>query len=211
VVAGYEVARDVVINTVLSNGMVTDVAAYLLYEIVEEDGALRLSRIGAHWEMTQTLLSTMSQGLRGLSSVMAVSWRLLRVQGLIGMMGYSRGILPGIGGAGVTTLEKFAQAVSDRDAHELQALFVENDAAVEWPIGTRRKPEELLKQLPAGARWHFERPKSSGYVTACRFTLTAETGPTRSGIAFFHFDKDSRRIAQARFFEADSPSENTSS
>ena len=205
VVAGNEVARDVMIRTTMPNGSVTDVAAYLLYEIVSEDGELRLGRIGAHWEMGRTLLGTMAQGMRGLASVMAVSWRMLRVQGFWGMMGYSRGMLPGIGEQGTDAVEKFVVAVAGHDTQAMAKLFTEHDAEIEWPIGQRLRPSEFLSQLPAGARWRFERPQNSGYVTACRYTLTGDREQT--GIAFFYFDKDSRRIARARFFAADSSPE----
>jgi hypothetical protein len=76
-----------------------------------------------------------------------------------------------------------------------------------------------MSRLPAGAELRIERPISSGFVTACRFFIEEAAGtanpahpdsPTGSdnpaasgestGIAFFHFDKESRRLERARFF-----------
>lgn len=199
IVAGNEVARDVVITTRLMHGAQADVSAYLLYEIVAEDGALRIARLGAHWEIMGMSLRVMGKGLRGLLAVNAITLRMLRIEGLSGLIGYLRG-LSGIGGQGPATLEKFAEAVRSRDAHALSSLFTEHDATVEWPIGEKLRPAELVARLPAGATWRFERPQNSGFVTACRFTLS---GPEpRQGIAFFHFDPGSRRIERARFFFA---------
>lgn len=199
VVAGREVARDVVISTRLMHGAQAEVAAYLLYEIVDEDGALRIARLGAHWQVMDMSLRVMGKGLRGLLAVNAITLRMLRTEGLAGLAGYLRGF-SGIGGQGPATLEKFAAAVHSRDATALATLFTEHDATVEWPIGEMLRPADFLQRLPAGAEWHFERPQNSGFVTACRFSLS---GPEPcQGIAFFHFDRDSRRIEKARFFSA---------
>lgn len=199
VVAGNEVARDVVISTRLMHGAQADVSAYLLYEIVAEDGALRIARLGAHWEVMDMSLRVMGKGLRGLLAVNAITLRMLRIEGLAGLTGYLRGF-SGIGGQGPATLEKFATAVRGRDAHSLASLFTEHDASVEWPIGDKLTPAELISRLPEGAEWRFERPQNSGFVTACRFSLS---GPApRQGIAFFYFDRQSRRIEKARFFFA---------
>jgi hypothetical protein len=201
VVAGNEVARDVVISTRLLHGAQAEVSAYLLYELVPEDGTLRIARLGAHWEVLGMSLRVMGKGLRGLLAVNAITLRMLRIEGLSGFIGYLRGFL-GIGAQGTAALERFAEAVASRDAQSLATLFIEHDATVEWPIGEKLRPAELLERLPAGATWRFERPQNSGFVTACRFTLTSEN--PRQGIAFFHFDRHSRRIEKARFFVAES-------
>lgn len=203
VVAGGEVARDVTIFTELSNGAPVNVAAYLLYEIAPEDGALRIQRLAAHWDLPRMSLQVMTGGLRGLVAMNLVTYRMLRCQGVGGVVNYMRGMFQGIFGRGVAAVGKLAEALNHRDAQGLGELFVEHDAVVEWPVGSKQLgPGDLLAQLPKGARLAIERPLSAGWVTACRFTVSGADVQSQTGIAYFHFDQASERISRARFFVA---------
>jgi hypothetical protein len=199
-VAGGEVARDVLISTKLVHGAKVNVPTYLRYQIVEENGALRIAHLQAHWEVKRMSWQVMTSGLSGLLAMNAITFGMLRHEGLSGVTGYMRGMLHGIGGQGTKILEKFAAAVRSRDAQELAELFVDHDGAVEWPIGTRLTPSEFLSRLPAGTEWSFERPQNSGFVSACRYALSGEQ--PQPGIAFFEIDPESRRIRRARLFVA---------
>lgn len=208
VVAGGEVARDVTIFTELSNGAPVNVAAYLLYEIAPEGDALRIQRLAAHWDLPRMSLQVMTGGLRGLVAMNLVTVRMLRCQGVGGVVNYMRGMFQGIFGRGVAAVGRLAEALNHRDAQGLGQLFVEHDAVVEWPVaggGGRQQlgPGALLEQLPKGARFAIERPLSAGWVTACRFTVSGADVQRQTGIAYFHFDQASERISRARFFVAD--------
>lgn len=204
VVAGGEVARDVVIRTELQNGARLNVAAYLLYQVAPEAGALRIQRLAAHWDLPRMSLQVMTGGLRGFVAMNQVTLRMLRCQGVGGVVNYMRGMFQGIFGRGITAVGKLTEALNHRDAQGLGELFIEHDPVVEWPVGGKTLgPAGLLAQLPKGARFTIERPLSAGWVTACRFAVTGGEAPGPRGIAFFHFDPMSEHIARARFFVAD--------
>ncbi len=202
VVAGSMAARDVVISTRMSTGITVVVPTYLLYETTEEGGALRLKRLAAHWELPRMSWQVLSTGPRGLFTMTAVSYRMLRVQGLMGMLGYSRGMVQGIGAHGRDAVQRFASAVRARDVQTLAELF-ERDAVVEWPAEKAIPTMEILSRVPAGMEFGIERPISSGWVTAFRFAVGTSNGHRRPGIGFFRFNPTTKRIEHARFFEAD--------
>ena len=203
VVAGGEVARDVLISTKLVHGAKVNVPTYLLYEVAEEDGALRIAHLQAHWEVQRMSWQVMTGGVSGFLAMNAITFGMLRHEGLSGLVGYMRGMVRGIFSQGTATLEKFAAAVKSRDAQSLGTLFVEHDGRIEYPIGKTLTPAEFLAQLPAQSEWRFERPQNSGFVSACRFMLTSPAGDVpQQGIAFFLFDPDSRRLARVRLFVA---------
>ena len=204
VVAEGEVARDVVIHTVLKNGAQLHVAAYLLYKIAPEAGALRIQRLAAHWDLPRMSLQVMTGGLRGFIAMNQVTYRMLRCQGVGGVINYMRGMFQGIFDRGQVAVRKLTDALNHRDPQGVGELFVEHDPIVEWPVGGKPMgPSELLAQLPKGARFAIERPLSAGWVTACRFAVTGGESPGSRGIVFFHFDPVSEHIARARFFVDD--------
>jgi hypothetical protein len=200
VVAGYQMARDVVIHTQLASGINIEVAAYLLYKTVQEQGELRISHMAAHWDLPRMSWQVTSNGLRGLTTMTAMTGRMLRFQGVSGIVGYMRGMVQGIGARGRAEVDKFASLVQKRDARALAALWQEHETLVEWPAGETISAPDLLSRFPAGVGFAIERPISSGWVTAFRFTIAGEKG--LPGIAFFQFDPVTHRIARARFFPA---------
>ena len=89
---GSEVVRDVLIHTKLATGLAIDVPAHLIYEIADEDGALRIRRLRAVWDLRRRSMSAISSGARGMWTMWAISGRMFALQGLGGMLGYSRGL-----------------------------------------------------------------------------------------------------------------------
>jgi hypothetical protein len=125
---------------------------------------------------------------------------MFRVQGLRGMLGYSRGLLAGVFGEGRRAAEALAAAVEKGDAAALGALFAPG-GVVERPVGARLAPAEFLGALGAGARLHVEDVTPAGFLAGFRYRLAGAGGEER-GVGFLEFDPSSRRIARARFFRA---------
>lgn len=148
--AGHEVVRDVVIHTRLSTGLTIEVPALLLYELVDEDGALRIRRLRAVWDLRRRSIGALAAGLRGLWTLCAVSLQMLRMQGLSGVLGYSRGLVSGIFGDGAATLERLSAAIRAGDPAAAEALFAA-DATVEFPVGT---PAFRPHMARATRPWH---------------------------------------------------------
>jgi len=196
-----EVVRDVIIHTRLSTGLAVDVHAYLLYELLEEAGQLRIARLAAHWELPAMSLQVMGQGLRGLWTMNAITLHMLRIQGFSGMLGYLRGMLFGVFGRGRRTVAALAEALSQDDYDGAGRLF-ERDATIEVsealsPPGPAGRGEatplsgslERLRQLlPSGYTWAISSPLAAGGTVAFRYALSSRGGtPGPHGIGFCDF------------------------
>lgn len=197
--AGSEVVRDVVIHTRLATGLEIAVPAYLLYEVVEEDGAPRLRRMRAVWDLRRRSAGALAAGWRGLVTLSAVSVQMLKVQGPSGVLGYSRGLVSGIFGRGPAAAERLAAAISAGEVEAAAALF-EPEVWVEFPVGVRLPVRDWLVLL-AGARVRVEAATAAGWLTAARFDVAGGAG----GVVFLEFAPASGKIAAARFFARDVP------
>jgi hypothetical protein len=203
-VAGAEVVRDVRIHTKLSTGLEIAVPAYLVYELVEEGGEVRIARLAAHWELARLSAQALRSGAAGLTTMAVLGARMLRLQGVIGVLGYSQGMLAGIGRRGVRAAEALAEAASRRDHAAAASLLKRAGPCVAYPVGASlMTPAELLAALPEGARLRLERPLSAGWVTCARYELAppGAAAPDR-GVVCVHFDQPTRRIDRVRFFRS---------
>ncbi len=200
-VAGDEVVRDVVIHTRLSTGLSVDVPAHLIYRLVEERGALKLLLLRAIWDLRQRSASAIGAGWKGLVSLTAVSGRMFAVQGIRGLVGYSRGLVSGIFGRGPAAVSRFAEALNRRDAADLEALCADG-AAIELPAGRPVTPRALCEELGLGVRLTTSAATPAGFLTSVRFALTDGGANPVAGIALFEFDPASKTIRSARFYVA---------
>ena len=199
IVSETEVVRDVLIHTTLSTGLQVSVPAYLIYEMTEEDGEIRIARLAAHWELPRLSLQTLRGGLKGWTSMLRLSGKMLRIQGVAGMAGYSKGMLRGIFGRGRTVLSELCEAVARADEAAIAGLFVDGAAGIELPAGQERSPHQLLEHLGPGARLTPSDPNAAGWTTAFRFELERSEG-SEAGIGFLAFRPGTRKLVSARFY-----------
>lgn len=104
-VDGSTVVRDVTITTVLPTGVSVIAPAHLRYEIVAENGELKIRRMGAHWEplpVYRQLLRPTSAHLRG---AMGSNNRMLRYLGLGGTIRFV-GAVRSVGAKGKAAVRK---------------------------------------------------------------------------------------------------------
>lgn len=193
-VGAHEVVRDVVIHTRLSTGLELQVPAYLIYEVADEDGAPRIRRLRAVWDLRRRSLGALTAGPRGLVTLSVISLRMLKNQGLAATLGYSRGLTRGIFGRGEQVLGRLADALGAGD-REAAALFAE-DAFVDPPAGTRQPARAWCERGEALA-FEVARVISAGWTTAFRFSLLDQPG---RGVAFLEFAPGTQKIAALRFF-----------
>ncbi len=189
-----EVARDVSIHIRMSTGLQITVPSFLFYEVVEEDGAPKLRRMRAVWDLRKRSTSALASGPRGLWTLTSVSAAMLRALGLKWMLGYSRGLVSGIFARGPQAAEALAAAITAGDVEAAAALFVP-DTWVEFPVGVRFPVRDWLVLL-AGSRTTVSAATSAGWLTAMRYEV--EGGA--AGVALLEFDPQSKKIASARFF-----------
>lgn len=197
-----EVARDVIIHTQLSSGQSIDVHAYLLYELAEEQGQLRIARLAAYWELPQMSLQVLGGGLRGLWTMTQMSVRMLRIQGLSGTLGYMRGLTSGVFGHGRRVIEALACTLAHRKTQALRHLFTEQaqlEISTNASFGSQAARAEdshsagdvmsaLLALVPAGSSFVVSSPRASGHTVAFRFAVSGSDGaPGPHGIGFAEF------------------------
>ena len=202
-----EVARDVIIHTQLQTGLSIDVHAYLLYQLTEEQGQLRIARLAAHWELPQMSLQVLGRGLKGLWTMTQMSWHMLRVLGVGGTLGYMQAMTSGVFGHGRRTIEALSAALSERRTQVLGRLFADH-AQLELSDGTVPTAESpasihsasdrqasmgaalpaLLALVPADHTFVVSSPRASGHTVAFRFAISHRDGtPGPHGIGFCEF------------------------
>src|SRR5689334_1417234 len=60
IVCGMSVMRDLSIESTMASGLKISVPMHLRYELVDEDGALKIRRLFAHWELPGMLAQQLS-------------------------------------------------------------------------------------------------------------------------------------------------------
>lgn len=101
IVNDMTVVRDLHIITVMSTGLRIPVPMHIRYVLKEEDGALRIHRLYAHWELDE-MLRLQRSTLKGLWTSVLLTPRMLKYQGLAGVNGFMQG-LEGVGAEGKRT------------------------------------------------------------------------------------------------------------
>lgn len=189
IVCGMSVMRDLNIISVMSTGLRVTVPMHLRYDLIDEGGALKIRRLYAHWELPAMLVQQLSSA-KGWWTSLQLTPRLLRHQGVGGLLGFMRG-LGGRGRAGKATLETLLAALGSGDA-DAAATCLAPDATLELPPGTR----VALPALAAGLRGlSFRKLIGAGdYASA-----TVQIGPRR-GVAVARFERNARGIASLQVF-----------
>ena len=81
---GLHVVRDVTIVTTLATGLQVTTPAHLRYELIERDGALKVERMAAHWELVPNFAQLMHPRAAHVRSMATMNASLLRNLGLSG-------------------------------------------------------------------------------------------------------------------------------
>jgi hypothetical protein len=193
VVTGMQVVRDLSIEIAMSDSVIVRTPMHLLYQLVEQDGELKIFRLAAHWELLPMLRQQMSAGRGSLWLGTQLGWRMLRQLGIGGTVGFM-GALSGIGRRGKERVRAFQQSFNEGRDKDLRELFRDDDVAVEVS-GTDGGFRALaVEQLAAqGGHLSFEKLIAAGNVVSASLCYRL-AGSERHGVAFFEFDRRSRRI-----------------
>jgi hypothetical protein len=199
IVIGAEVVRDVAIRTELESGISVEVPAYLVYRASEENGEGRIESLMAHWELRSMLRQVLGEGLAGLRTMLQLGWRMLRFQGIAGILGYSKGLFRGIFGRGRRAVLDFAAALNARDEKALEGLTDGAETLIEYPAGVGESVSEFLAGAGRDLRIDVSGLTSAGWWSSCVFQAS-RGDVTHRGVAFFEFNPKTRKISSARFF-----------
>lgn len=199
VVQETTVVRDVNITTRTPNDARVELPAYLIYELGEVDGGLRVKRMRAFWELRGVTASALKGGPKTLIAMTGLTARMLRIQGFSNVSTYLEGLWRGIFERGHEAARELGRVIGERDLAGLRALFADDEPRIELDLGERFSPRSLLEGLGQGASLEVDAPISAGYFTAFRCTLTAR-GARRSGVGLLEFDAHTRLCTEARLF-----------
>jgi len=199
IVIGDEVVRDVLIRSELGSGISIEVPAYLIYRTTEENGEARIEALMAHWELRSMVRQVITAGFAGLSTMIQLGWRMLKIQGAAGVLGFAQGVSRGIFGGGRRAVRDFAASLNARDEKALVGLLDGAETLIEYPAGVGESVQEFLDGAGRDLRVDVSGLTSAGWSSSCVFRAN-RADVTHRGVAFFEFNPKTRKIRSARFF-----------
>lgn len=133
---GQDVFRDALIHTRIGEHVRIDVPAYLLYQLEERGGELRVKRMAAHWQLGKLSLGALKLGPRAWVAMTVFFGRMLRVMGLSWVGGYLSSIWSGIGRRGLDAVQSLARGEISADGAPGK-FTVESPVAAGWTVSFR--------------------------------------------------------------------------
>jgi len=197
IVSSPFVLRDVTIEITMAPGLSVRVPMHLLYEIAEEDGALKVAHLRAHWELAPMVGQVFGKGWPGVMTMNRLGLRMIVNQGFGSVLGFSRGIL-GIHGSGKRTVARFVDATNGRNKVAFAELFARGNAGIGFPgEGEILDAESFCDRLSGPLS--VTKLISSGYVTSCTFSVRSGDSE-RQGVGLFEFNSRSRKLHSVRLY-----------
>lgn len=188
-VCGNTVVRDLVIETTMSTGLQVDVPTHIRYELIVDNGVLKVHCLYAHWELMPMVLQTLKQGLTGLLTYAKLSVHMVRCQGIGGVIGFMRGF-GGVGKRGKLRAEEWLTAISQGDSVNARSL-VAAGAELHMP-GEEHCGLDVIAERMQGLQWRK--------LTAAGKTVTATvTLNDQQGLVYMVLNRK-RHIIEARFY-----------
>ena len=105
VITENQVARDVLIHTKLPGGLRVQVPAHLFYKVEKKSDGLKIKTMYAHWDLMGMVFQFLSKK-GAFKEMVGLSTRLLTNLGLLGGLGFFKGMVWGIKGKGKRTVNK---------------------------------------------------------------------------------------------------------
>ncbi len=192
VVCAQDVVRDLTIEITMAEGVTVRVPMHLLYECQLDNDGWRIVRLAAHWELMPMIRQVLECGRAAIPVLLQLSWRMFRIQGLGGILGFSRGFL-GIGMKGKDAVHRFVDAVNSEQAVRLFDLFAAQNRGVCFPAGSEPVSPDQFVQRFAGMHMRVEKLLAAGYTVSASVT-TEYQGQRHEGVAFFEFDRREKRL-----------------
>lgn len=205
VICGDHVIRDLTIEIKMAEQVVVKVPMHLLYELTDEaceltskESELRISHLAAHWEAWPMVKQVLSKGVPAYKVLCALGWRMMRIQGLGGALGFSKGFL-GIGKTGKEAIEYFVSAINSRNTGELVGLFEPLNLGIHLPYGQENHgPMDVLDHF--NGQISVSKLISSGYSATATLVVTDDKGEKKHGVAMFDFHGKTKKIHEVRLY-----------
>ena len=196
-VCGNHVVRDLNIHIQMSPTVSATVPMHLLYELVDENGTWKIVRLAAHWELLPMVMQLLGKGMGAVSVLSALTVRMVKLQGLGGVLGFSKAAL-NIGSRGKTALQTFVDACNQQNLAMLMSVMQHDNAVIHWPYGTATvSASELFAQLQG--KLSISKLLAAGdCVTA---TVSCEqAGVVKQGVLIAEFNKKTKKMSALRAY-----------
>lgn len=191
IVCDNHVVRDLTIEIKMSEQITAHVAMHLLYELTEENGELKVSRLAAHWELWPMIKQLLSKGFACAGVLNALGIRMMSIQGLGGAVGFMQGF-KGIGVKGKDSVMAFADALSNHQLSDMMDLFSGNNRGISFPYGGMQySPDEIVDQVRA--KLSVKKLLAAGYIISCSIELELD-GQSHHGVGLFEFNAKTKKL-----------------
>lgn len=197
IVCDNHVCRDLTIEIQMAPAVVVKVPMHLLYELCDENGQPRIQRLAAHWELWPMIKQLFAVGPAAYSVLMALGMRMMRIQGLSGALGFSKGFL-GIGAIGKKRVENFVAAFNEHSTAKIADQFDPNGGGLFLPHGSpAMNPIDAadLEDCSLSAT----KLLVAGYSVSATISFTQGEN-TYQGIGIFEFNSKTKFIDTARLY-----------
>lgn len=198
IVSGNHVVRDLSIHITMSDKVQVQVPMHLLYELAEENDEWRIVRLAAHWELMPMMGQLLGKGFACLPVMASLTVRMLKLQGIAGTLGFSKAVL-NIGKAGKKQALAFASAFNNKSLSSLMATCSSDAAMIQWPYDDEAcSPSQLLEKLPGNIQ--LGKVMAAGDTVSANITWQQEGSVKREGVAFFEFNRKTKKISALRCY-----------
>lgn len=193
VVVGCRVVRDLTIEIRMSAKVVVHVPMHLVYELLEENGELKIFRLAAHWEMMPSLKQQMSFGRDSVLAGIMAGFRMCRYLGLGGTVGFMRAIRS-VGDQGKQFVDTFVHFLNGGNAEGLAGLMDDDRGALLYE-GKDITAENLAS---AGLSVSTGKILAAGNFVSASCRVSSPQGELH-GVVFFEFNMKNKKLKEVRF------------
>lgn len=192
------VMRDLDIHIQMSDSVHLKVPMHLLYNLTQENGAWKITRLAAHWELIPMVVQMMGNGLSSLPVSMSLSGRMLKYQGVGGMLAYSKSAL-NIGKKGKHIATALVEALNAHNFQAAHAFFTPDATAVLAGDTTLSPVADLAKRWSGQLQW-TDKVIAAGDTVTATTAWQPEDGAEQPAVALFEFDKKRKLVKQMRLY-----------
>ena len=196
IVCGDHVLRDLTIVIAMSQSVTVRVPVHLLYELVEQGGALKVSRLAAHWELGPMLRQQLDAGPGFLAVGMRSFLRMFRQLGPGGIIGFSRA-MSSVGDKGKERLYDLASALANSDATAMAQLFEQPDITVAFPHAGQQL--SLADCAAQGGNLRLAKVLAAGDTVSASIDYQTHDA-THHGVVLCRLNKHSLKISGLSFY-----------
>jgi hypothetical protein len=200
-VCGNHVLRDLSINLQMSAKVQATVPMHLLYELQQENGEWKIVRLAAHWELIPMVLQLLKKGLPALPVLAGLSWRMLKLQGVMGMLGFAKAAFT-VGKQGKQLAQDFAAVQQSRSLSVLMNLFDGDRACIYLPYGTEAiSPSNFFEQQNIALTLSKVIAAGDTVTASIKIAQVGEDAAlAQEGVALFEFNRKTKKISSLRLY-----------